>query len=113
MENLVPEGYEVLKLLKISERGSNQLRYQNRLFKLKNPSKDLWRCITPKCGVALKLLLDENGMNAKEPLEIAKPPHKEHCIACEMMEESEFFYKEIRSEAKSNQVRRTVTFMRQ
>jgi len=27
-------------------------------------------------------------MNAKEPLEIAKPLHKEHCIACEMMEES-------------------------
>ena len=52
MENLVPEGYEVLKLLKISERGSNQLRYQNRLFGLKNPSKDLWRCKTPKCGVA-------------------------------------------------------------
>ncbi len=46
MENLVPEGYEVLKLLKISERGSNQLRHQNRLFGLKNPSKDLWRCIT-------------------------------------------------------------------
>ena len=40
-------------------------------------------------------------MNAKEPLEIAKAPHKQHCIVCEMMEESEFFYKEIRSEAKS------------
>ena len=46
MDNLVPEGNEVLKLLKISERGSNQLRYQNRLFGLKNPSKNLWRCIT-------------------------------------------------------------------
>ena len=52
MDYLVPEGFEVLKLLKISERGSNQLRYQNRLFGLKNPSKDLWRCKTPKCGVA-------------------------------------------------------------
>ena len=31
MDNLVPEGYEVLKLLKISERGGNQLRYQLRL----------------------------------------------------------------------------------
>jgi hypothetical protein len=40
-------------------------------------------------------------MNAKEPLEIAKAPHKQHCIVCEMMEESEYFYKEIRSEAKS------------
>ncbi len=40
-------------------------------------------------------------MNAKEPLEIAKPPRKEHCAVCEMMEEFEFFYKEIRSEAKS------------
>jgi len=40
-------------------------------------------------------------MNAKEPLEIAKPPHKDHCIACEMMKESEFFYKEIRSDVKS------------
>ncbi len=29
MDNLVPEGYEILKLLKnFSERGSNQLRYQ-------------------------------------------------------------------------------------
>ena len=40
-------------------------------------------------------------MNAKGPLEIAKPPNKDHCIACEMMEESEFFYKKIRSDAKS------------
>jgi hypothetical protein len=56
MDNLLPEGYEVLKFLKVSNRGNNQLRYQNRLFGLKNPSKDSWRCITPKCGVSLKLV---------------------------------------------------------
>ena len=43
MDNLVSEDYEVLKFLKISERGCYQLRYQNRLFGLKNPSKNLFR----------------------------------------------------------------------
>ena len=38
---------------------------------------------------------------AKEPLEITKPPQKEHCIACKMTEEFVFFYKEVRSEATS------------
>ncbi len=55
MENLVPKGYKALNLLKISERGSSQLHYQNCLFGLKNQSKDLWRCTTKKCGVTLTL----------------------------------------------------------
>jgi len=42
MDDLVPESYEVLKLLKnFRERGSKQLRYQNRLFGLEIPSKDI------------------------------------------------------------------------
>ena len=40
------------------------------------------------------------GLNAKELVEITKPSQKEHCIECEMMEEFEFFDKEVRSAVK-------------